>query len=150
MSIVISLYAIWQAKKYNDKSQEINEDTRIILQSILRASKENEKAIVRNVKKYNGKINFSKDDFQLKKLNSYDYSKIPEIMELVKRLRIKPQTEKRIEKFLNDKTQREMKATFYCFAEVRDSKDICDLSIELENYGVFMDIRYEASENNYN
>lgn len=144
LSIFVGIMAILQAKRYNDSSKKINDDTRMLITLQTRVLEDIQKEVVRNNSTTFGKINLKRDEFYLYKLSGFNGKNNDEILEIIKNLRIKNHSYQFVKKFLEDKSRIKTKVDFYNFAETYEGRDIKEVQNELEKYNLFLQIDYQA------
>lgn len=144
LSIFIGIGAIVQAKRYNDSSERINKDTKVMLNTQIRSLEVLQKKIVRDQLLASNMINMSKDEFFIYKLSNFDKKNINLILELFNNIHIKSKTYQYIKAFLEDNCKICYNFDFYYEAKTKDGKDIKRIEDELFKYGILIKIDYMA------
>ncbi|HJA65077.1 MAG TPA: hypothetical protein H9955_02070 [Candidatus Mediterraneibacter cottocaccae] len=144
LSIFIGIGAIVQAKRYNELSEKINNDTKIMLNTQIRSLEVVQKEIVREQLPASSVINMSKDQFFIYKLSNFEKKNIDLILGLFYNLYIKGKTYQYIKVFLEDNRKICFNLDFYYEAKTKDGKDIKQIENELFKYGILIKIDYMA------
>lgn len=144
VSIVLGIYAIVQAERYNKESEKFNIDTRKMLSLQLEEIQMIEKKIVRDlIKTEENVICLAKDSGLIYKLNTYDKCNSSIVFDVFKKLKVKTSVLKRFEKFLEEDDEKFF-FDFFCMAETRDEREIRSVKELLEKWGLVLIVNYQA------
>lgn len=147
LSIILGIYAIVQAKRYNKESEKINEDTRKILNLQLEEIQTIERKIVRDLTQQSEnieKICMAKDGGCIYKLSTYDKNNSDAVIKIFQALRVKESVLKVLKNFLVESKDEKFCFDFWNMAEARDHQNIRRVKEELEQYGILLIIDYQA------
>lgn len=144
ISILVGMFAIFQAKRYNNSSNNINKDTKEMLNTQIRSLETIQKAITRNQSYDSNIISMDKDEFFIYKLNNFDKKNTNLILGLLKNLHIKVKTYRYVEEFLKDNSKICYNLDFFYEAKTRDGQDIKQIENALFKYGILIKIDYRA------
>lgn len=147
ISIVLGVYAIYQANRTNKESNKINQDTKTMILLQTRIMENIQKNIVRNIQQDANKINMEKDEFVLYKLKDFEENTTELVLKELENLSIKKATYRFIKDFLEDKSRNIIKVNFFYLAESKDKQEIEKIENNLIKYGILMQINYKALNN---
>ena len=144
VSIVLGIYAIVQAERYNKESEKVNADTRKILNLQLEEIQTIERKIARDlIKSEENVICLAKDGGFICKLNIYDKSNKNTVLNIFQNLKVKAYTLDRFELFLEE-NEEQFYFDFFCIVETRNEQTVRRVKEELEKYGLVLIVDYQA------
>lgn len=123
ITIILGVCALWQAKRYNDASGKINNDTKYMMLQQIYLINELQKSYNLGTYESHRKLRLEKDRICLHKLNSYNKKNSNSIMQEIHKLSIKERFMPGINNFLTC-DEIDYSCNFWGKAEFKENSDI--------------------------